>query len=49
MKNFFAHVSMLVLIAAFAASVSAAPIDELIKGAKQEGTIEFYAPSTLTP
>lgn len=27
----------------------AAPIDELIKGAKQEGTIEFYAPSTLTP
>ena len=27
----------------------AAPIDDLIKGAKQEGTIEFYAPSTLTP
>jgi iron(III) transport system substrate-binding protein len=26
-----------------------APIDELIKSAKQEGTIEFYAPSTLTP
>src|SRR5438445_11662362 len=26
-----------------------APIDDLIKGAKQEGTIEFYAPSTLTP
>ena len=29
--------------------VLAAPIDELIKGAKQEGTFEFYAPSTLTP
>jgi iron(III) transport system substrate-binding protein len=27
----------------------AAPIDELIKDAKQEGTIEFYGPSTLTP
>lgn len=27
----------------------AAPIDELIKGAKEEGTIEFYGPSTLTP
>ena len=27
----------------------ATPIDDLIKGAKQEGTIEFYAPSTLTP
>src|SRR5439155_3877317 len=27
----------------------AAPIDDLIKGAKQEGTIELYAPSTLTP
>jgi iron(III) transport system substrate-binding protein len=27
----------------------AAPIDDLISGAKKEGTIEFYAPSTLTP
>ena len=27
----------------------AAPIDDLINGAKQEGTLEFYAPSTLTP
>jgi iron(III) transport system substrate-binding protein len=27
----------------------AAPIDDLIAGAKKEGTIEFYAPSTLTP
>lgn len=30
-------------------AAGAAPIDELIKVAKQEGTIEFYAPSTLTP
>ena len=30
-------------------SSRAAPIDDLVKGAKQEGTIEFYAPSTLTP
>ena len=27
----------------------AAPIDDLIAGAKKEGTIEFYGPSTLTP
>ncbi|MGH7772321.1 MAG: ABC transporter substrate-binding protein [Candidatus Binatia bacterium] len=27
----------------------AAPIDDLIAAAKKEGTIEFYAPSTLTP
>ncbi|HUK41955.1 MAG TPA: extracellular solute-binding protein [Candidatus Acidoferrales bacterium] len=27
----------------------AAPIDDVIAGAKKEGTIEFYAPSTLTP
>lgn len=27
----------------------AGPIDDLISGAKKEGTIEFYAPSTLTP
>jgi hypothetical protein len=27
----------------------AAPIDELIAGAKKEGVIELYAPSTLTP
>lgn len=27
----------------------AAPIDDLVAAAKKEGTIEFYAPSTLTP
>ena len=34
----------------FAASgLIAAPIDDLIAGARKEGTLEFYAPSTLTP
>src|SRR5215831_18645890 len=28
---------------------NAAPIDELVAGAKKEGVIELYAPSTLTP
>ena len=28
---------------------SAAPVDELVAAAKKEGTMEFYAPSTLTP
>ena len=36
-------------IAVWTSSSRAAPIDDLVKGAKQEGTIEFYAPSTLTP
>jgi len=27
----------------------AAPIDELVAAARREGTLEFYAPSTLTP
>src|SRR5438132_10650589 len=39
----------LMTIAVWTSSGRAAPIDDLIKGAKQEGTIEFYAPSTLTP
>ncbi|HEX9144016.1 MAG TPA: hypothetical protein VGA09_07075, partial [Candidatus Binatia bacterium] len=37
------------VLCVFCTLAGAAPIDELIKGAKQEGTIEFYAPSTLTP
>jgi iron(III) transport system substrate-binding protein len=49
MKRFLAYAFTLELIAGFTASALAAPIDDLIKGAKQEGTIEFYAPSTLTP
>lgn len=30
-------------------SISAASLDELVAAAKKEGTIEFYAPSTLSP
>ncbi len=44
--------SCFVILPAIAAITSlsvAAPIDDLIAGAKKEGTIEFYAPSTLTP
>ena len=41
--------ALLVTIVVWISSGLAAPIDDLIKGAKQEGTIEFYAPSTLTP
>ncbi len=37
------------VLCVFCTPAGAAPIDDLIKGAKQEGTIEFYAPSTLTP
>ena len=39
----------LVSIAMSPAGVSAAPLDDLIAGAKKEGVIEFYGPSTLGP
>ena len=48
--NFLA--ASLVTLAAVVASAQrglAAPIDELIAAAKKEGTIEFYAASTLSP
>jgi iron(III) transport system substrate-binding protein len=41
--------ALLLTIVVWTGSGLTAPIDDLIKGAKQEGTIEFYAPSTLTP
>ena len=41
-------VALLVLVGWISVGI-AAPSDDLINGAKQEGTIEFYAPSTLTP
>ena len=40
---------LLMTVAVWTSAGRAAPIDDLVKGAKQEGTIEFYAPSTLTP
>ena len=52
MKNLKRLSSWFVLVmtvAVWTSSSRAAPIDDLVKGAKQEGTIEFYAPSTLTP
>jgi iron(III) transport system substrate-binding protein len=48
----FNGASFLVALLIFVVSIwpaSAAPIDELIAGAKKEGVIELYAPSTLTP
>ncbi|HEY3167244.1 MAG TPA: hypothetical protein VGK57_08450, partial [Candidatus Binatia bacterium] len=30
-------------------TATAAPVDDLIAGAKKEGVIEFYGPSTLGP
>ncbi|MBI2357606.1 MAG: extracellular solute-binding protein [Deltaproteobacteria bacterium] len=48
--NFF--VASLVALAAIAAAARhgpAAPVDELVAAAKKEGTIDFYAASTLTP
>jgi iron(III) transport system substrate-binding protein len=38
-----------IFIAGWAGLVAAAPIDDLIAGAKKEGVIEFYGPSTLGP
>ncbi len=48
----FNGASFLVALLIFGVSVwpaSGAPVDELIAGAKKEGVIELYAPSTLTP
>ena len=49
MKRLLSCALILATIGDFGTFAAAAPIDDLIKGAKQEGTIEFYAPSTLTP
>jgi iron(III) transport system substrate-binding protein len=48
---FFGSLSVLGLIVVLASfqAATGAPIDELIAGAKKEGVIELYAPSTLTP
>lgn len=39
----------LALVVGSIAAAAAAPLDDLIAGAKKEGVIELYAPSTLTP
>jgi hypothetical protein len=37
------------IVLTFFVHCSAAPLDDLVAGAKKEGQIELYAPSTLTP
>ena len=46
---FVAGFSILLLFGAALASWAASPPPELIEAAKNEGVIEFYGPSTLTP
>lgn len=37
------------IVGGWAGAVPAAPLDDLVAAAKKEGTIEFYAPTTLSP
>lgn len=39
----------MLILQGLVAAASGAPIDDLIAGAKKEGVLELYAPSTLTP
>ncbi len=49
LKIFMAGVIGLAAASGWAQLAMSAPIDELIAAAKKEGTLELYAPSTLTP
>jgi iron(III) transport system substrate-binding protein len=49
MKRAFIQALSVASVMGFSTLAMSEPIDDLIKGVKQEGTIEFYAPSTLTP
>ncbi|OGP26203.1 MAG: hypothetical protein A2038_10700 [Deltaproteobacteria bacterium GWA2_57_13] len=40
---------LLVCVIAWGSTVAAASMDQLVAAAKQEGAVDFYAPSTLTP
>ncbi len=40
---------LLLVFIGWAGRIAAAPLDNLVAGAKKEGTLEFYAPSSLTP
>jgi iron(III) transport system substrate-binding protein len=42
-------VMALLIVIGLVRAAKAAPVDDLIAGAKKEGIIELYAPSTLTP
>lgn len=48
-KFFLGFVSLLVVQAISIPGAVSAPIDELIAGARKEGTLDFHGPSTLTP
>lgn len=48
-RFFTAAIFVLLALAGWTIGSEAAPMDELIAGAKKEGMIEFYGPSTLTP
>lgn len=48
MKMLWAFGALIVFLV-FGFTASAAPVDDLIAGAKKEGVIEFYGPSTLGP
>ena len=41
-------VMALLIVIGLVRAAKAAPVDDLIAGAKKEGIIELYAPSTLT-
>lgn len=49
LKLVMSFVLVLLTVVTASAGAFAAAIDELIAGAKKEGTLELYAPSTLTP
>jgi iron(III) transport system substrate-binding protein len=48
-KNFCGGLAALALAVLMIGSSAAAPLDDLIAGAKKEGVIDFYGPSTLGP
>ena len=50
-KNLFLRAGLIsfMMLLSSATIVPAAPLDDLIAGAKKEGTIVFYGPSTLGP
>jgi len=48
-KLFLAYSVALLVFTGLADWAAAAPLDDLIAGAKREGVIDFYGPSSLTP
>jgi hypothetical protein len=48
-RRFWIFCCTVLIVSGWSGRVLAAPIDDLIAGAKKEGVIEFYGPSTLGP